>query len=153
MEQGGDAPPAALISPGVPAAGRDRAGRSAGFPRCGDTPGKWLFMWLWQSLATQHVDEAGESGVTLAVGRGVWRLETHSQPVPHPGEGQETGTEGIPGTEGCGTLCPLTVLLFPLCGTQVWDPSPHLLMGTLLPFKVKGSDQVRGSLSWIWTVI
>lgn len=26
-------------------------------------------------------------------------------------------------------------------------------MGTLPPFKVKGSDQVRGSLSWIWTEI
>jgi hypothetical protein len=50
------------------------------------------------------------NGGTLAVRRRVWRLETHSQPVPDPRE----GSSGLP--KGCGTLCSLTVL-FPLCAT------------------------------------
>lgn len=54
-------------------AGWGRAGRSAGFPRCGDTPGKWLFMWLWQSLATQHV--GGERGIKGHAGSGEEGLE------------------------------------------------------------------------------
>lgn len=92
---------AALISPGVPAAGRGRAGRSAGFPRCGDTPGKWLFMWLWQSLATQHVGEDEESGHAgsgeegLEVGDPQPASATPRERVRRPGEGDVGATERL----------------------------------------------------------
>lgn len=41
------------------------AGQAAGFPRCGDTLGERLFMWLWGKPATQHVGEARALGGVL----------------------------------------------------------------------------------------
>lgn len=94
------------------------------FPGVGTPRGNGFSCGCGKALPPSTWRRPESRGVTLAVRRGVWRLETHSQPVPHPGEGQETGTEGFQVRKAVGHCVPL-LSFYSLCVAHRFGTPPH----------------------------
>lgn len=95
------------------------------FPGVGTPRGNGFSCGCGKALPPSTWRRPKSRGVALAVGRGVWRLETHSQPVPHPGEKvRRQGPRGFQVREAVGRCVPL-LPFYTVCVAHRFGTPPY----------------------------